>query len=177
MGNVPTTLSLSSPDAGMFCLPSHTDVSRKIFFSKRPQYWLISDHFLHVRYLSLNPRPEAIQVLESGLPRFYALFCKFFSHQASIPISTQSAKTDWVSDPPRHLLVFIGLAIVSNKDCTLTLCDSRNQVSTLIVSGNPQSPWCISGDVSAFRALALIACLRALTHFGGGSYILHRLSS
>ena len=34
MGNVPTTLSHSSPDSGMFCLPSHADVSHKIFFSK-----------------------------------------------------------------------------------------------------------------------------------------------
>lgn len=42
----------------------------------------------------------------------------------------------------------------------------RNQASTLIVSENSQCPWSISGDVSASRALALIACLRALTHFG-----------
>jgi len=45
-----------------------------------------------------------------------------------------------------------------------------------MVSGNSQCPWCISGEVSASRALALIACLRALTHFGGGSYASHRLS-
>ena len=42
-------------------------------------------------------------------------------------------------------------------------------MSTLIVSRNLQCPWCISGEVSTSRALALIACLRALTHFGGGS--------
>lgn len=42
----------------------------------------------------------------------------------------------------------------------------RDQLSTLIVSGNSQRPWCTSGEVSASRALALIACLRALTHFG-----------
>lgn len=48
-------------------------------------------------------------------------------------------------------------------------------MSTLIVSGNSQCPWCISGEVSASRALALIACLRALTHFGGGSYASHRI--
>ncbi|KAH9990289.1 hypothetical protein BJV77DRAFT_1013521 [Russula vinacea] len=51
----------------------------------------------------------------------------------------------------------------------------RNQASTLIVSGNSQSPWCISGEVSASRALALIACLRALMHFGSGSYVSDRL--
>ena len=49
-------------------------------------------------------------------------------------------------------------------------------MSTLIVPGNAQRPWCISGKVSASRALALIACLRALTHFGSGSYTSHKLS-
>jgi hypothetical protein len=34
MGNVPTTLSVSSPDSGMFRLPSHTDVSRKKLMKK-----------------------------------------------------------------------------------------------------------------------------------------------
>ena len=63
-----------------------------------------------------------------------------------------------------------------HQDCTLTRCDSRDQLSTLIVSRNSQRPWCISGEVSASRALALIACLRALTHFGGGSYVSHKLS-
>lgn len=43
------------------------------------------------------------------------------------------------------------------------------------MSGNSQSPWCISGEVSASRALALIACLRALMHFGSGSYVSDRL--
>lgn len=61
-----------------------------------------------------------------------------------------------------------GYCLQQHHDYTLTLFD-RNQVSTLIASGNPQSPWCISGEVSASRVLALIACLRALTHFGGGS--------
>lgn len=48
----------------------------------------------------------------------------------------------------------------------------------MIVTGNPQSAWCISGEVSASRALALIACLRGLTHFGSGSlpYVADRSS-
>jgi WD repeat-containing protein 7 len=49
-------------------------------------------------------------------------------------------------------------------------------VTTMIMSGNSPNHWCISGEVSASRALALIACLRALTHFGGRSYASHRLS-
>lgn len=34
MGNTPTMLSVSSPDSGMFSLPSHTDVSRKKLMKK-----------------------------------------------------------------------------------------------------------------------------------------------
>lgn len=34
IGNAPTMLSVFSPDSGMFCLPSHTDVSRKEFDEK-----------------------------------------------------------------------------------------------------------------------------------------------
>lgn len=49
------------------------------------------------------------------------------------------------------------------------LIKHRNQASTLIVSGNSQNPWCISGEVSASRALALIACLRTLMNFGSES--------
>ncbi|KAH9983707.1 hypothetical protein BJV74DRAFT_849553 [Russula compacta] len=41
----------------------------------------------------------------------------------------------------------------------------RNHASSVIISVNPQSPWCVSGEVSASRALALIACLRTWTHF------------
>ncbi|KAI9435905.1 hypothetical protein F5148DRAFT_30543 [Russula earlei] len=41
----------------------------------------------------------------------------------------------------------------------------RNHASSVIISRNPQSPWCFSGEVSASRALALIACLRAFTYF------------
>lgn len=41
----------------------------------------------------------------------------------------------------------------------------RNRASSVIVSENPQSQWCVSGEVSASRALALTACLRTLTHF------------
>ncbi|KAH9040230.1 hypothetical protein EDB84DRAFT_1587571 [Lactarius hengduanensis] len=41
----------------------------------------------------------------------------------------------------------------------------RNYASSVIVSENPQSQWCVSGEVSASRALALTACLRTLAHF------------
>ncbi|KAH8982187.1 hypothetical protein EDB86DRAFT_2812394 [Lactarius hatsudake] len=40
-----------------------------------------------------------------------------------------------------------------------------NYASSVIVSENPQSQWCVSGEVSASRALALTACLRTLAHF------------
>src|SRR6267142_1926512 len=38
-----------------------------------------------------------------------------------------------------------------------------------MASGSSQNAWCFSGEVSASRALALLACLRALAHFGCGS--------
>ncbi|KAI9442968.1 hypothetical protein H4582DRAFT_1921610 [Lactarius indigo] len=41
----------------------------------------------------------------------------------------------------------------------------RNHASSVVVSENPQSLWCVSGEVSASRALALTACLRTLAHF------------
>lgn len=41
----------------------------------------------------------------------------------------------------------------------------RKHTSSVIVSESPQSQWCVSGEVSASRALALTACLRTLTHF------------
>ncbi|KAF8260917.1 hypothetical protein EI94DRAFT_1747183 [Lactarius quietus] len=41
----------------------------------------------------------------------------------------------------------------------------RNHTSSVIVSESSQSQWCVSGEVSASRALALSACLRTLTHF------------
>ncbi len=46
----------------------------------------------------------------------------------------------------------------------------------MLVSENPQSQWCISGEVSASRALALAACLRVLTHFEGEYLVYSRLS-
>ncbi|KAI0265617.1 hypothetical protein BC834DRAFT_824867 [Gloeopeniophorella convolvens] len=41
----------------------------------------------------------------------------------------------------------------------------RNGSSSVIISEGPQGSWSVSGEASASRALALIACLRVLTYF------------
>ncbi|KAI0053216.1 WD40 repeat-like protein [Auriscalpium vulgare] len=41
----------------------------------------------------------------------------------------------------------------------------HNDANSLIAMSNAQAPWCVSADVSAARALAIVACLRTLNHF------------
>ena len=120
MGNAPTMLSVSSFRFGYVFFLSTPDVfpEKKSIennsFKSSPTILVDSRIVSYTCGIHLQVQPETMQVLESGLPRFCALFCRYFSStRPQSQILMQSVETDWVSQPPRHPWVSIGLAMVS----------------------------------------------------------------
>ncbi|KAI0298119.1 hypothetical protein B0F90DRAFT_1818820 [Multifurca ochricompacta] len=146
VGNAPTTLPVSSPDSSSTILVDPEPfLTRAVSIAKST-----AGDETNARERTAGTLRSLIQVLLTpGLNADIDAICR---DKLGVPVTHASVGFHRFAAPPHNS--GSTLTSVNQKPCKLR-----------IVSENPQSSWCISGDISASRALALIACLRTLAHF------------